>query len=62
MSLTIGKLYQTGIKKGLIITKIDNEPVDSVNDLIEKLENKEGGVLIEGVYPNGTKAYFGFGL
>lgn len=57
-----GKLSQTGIKKGFIITKVDNETVRSVDDLMDKLEKKEGGVLIEGVYPNGTKAYYGFGL
>jgi serine protease Do len=61
-SITIGKLYQSGIKKGLIITKIDNESISSVDKLMELLEEKEGGVLIEGIYPNGTKAYFGFGL
>jgi hypothetical protein len=26
------------------------------------LENKTGGVLIEGMYPNGMRAYYGFGL
>jgi len=26
------------------------------------LQDKAGGVLIEGVYPNGVKAYYGFGL
>jgi len=62
ISLAPGKLVQSGIKKGLIITKVDNEPVTSVDDLMEKLENKSEGVLIEGIYPNGTKAYFGFGL
>lgn len=61
-SITIGKLYQSGIKKGLIITKIDNEKVTSVEQLMELLEEKDGGVLIEGIYPNGTKAYYGFGL
>ena len=61
-SITIGKLYQSGIKKGFIITKIDNESISSVDKMIELLEEKEGGVLIEGINPNGTKAYFGFGL
>lgn len=61
-SIAPGKLSQTGIKKGFIITKVDNETVRSVSDLMDKLEKKEGGVLIEGVYPNGTKAYYGFGL
>jgi hypothetical protein len=26
------------------------------------VENKTGGVLIEGMYPNGMRAYYGFGL
>jgi hypothetical protein len=41
---------------------VDNENVTTVDKLMKILEEKEGGVLIEGIYPNGTKAYFGFGL
>jgi len=26
------------------------------------LESKKGGLLIEGVYPNGTRAYYALGL
>ncbi len=62
VGMTYGKLSGTGIKKGFIITKVDNETVSSVSDLMDKLEKKDGGVLIEGIYPNGTKAYYGFGL
>jgi hypothetical protein len=26
------------------------------------MQNKNGGILIEGVYTNGMRAYYGFGL
>lgn len=60
--LTTGKLLDAGISKGFIITKIDKKPVSSAKEAMQILESKKGGVLIEGVYPNGLQAYFGFGL
>jgi serine protease Do len=57
-----GKLRSAGIKEGFIITSIDKKKVNSLEDVQNALENKSGGVLIEGVYPNGMKAYFAFGL
>jgi hypothetical protein len=51
-----------GVKKGFIVTKIDGTRVSSPEELKSTLEGKSGGVLIEGIYPNGTKAYYGFGL
>lgn len=57
-----GKLRSAGIKEGFIITSIDKKKVDSLEDLKKVLENKKGGVLIEGVYSNGMRAYFAFGL
>ena len=56
-----GKLASSGIKEGFIITSIDKKAVTEVEDL-NFLESKKGGVLIEGVYPNGFRAYYGFGL
>lgn len=56
-----GKLAGSGIKEGFIITSIDKKPITSIADL-EFLEKRKGGVLIEGVYPNGFRAYYGFGL
>ena len=41
---------------------IDKEPVKSVNDLKYLLDGKHGGTLIEGIYPNGQRAYYGVGL
>jgi len=60
--LSKGKLSMNGIKKGFIITKIDGDQVLSKDDFQRLIEKKSGGVLIEGVYENGTKAYYGFGL
>jgi len=62
IKLNNGKLASSGIREGFIITSIDKKPVTSVNDLASYIENKSGGVLLEGVYPNGVKGYYGFGL
>ena len=61
-SLDGGKLRSAGIKEGFIITAVDKKKIASVEDLKEVLLNKKGGVLIEGIYPNGMKAYYGFGM
>ncbi len=57
-----GKLRNAGIREGFIITNIDKKEIHTPDDLVNTLENKTGGVLIEGVYPNGMRAYYGFGL
>ncbi|MCF8296177.1 MAG: Do family serine endopeptidase [Saprospiraceae bacterium] len=60
--LETGKLKIAGIKEGFIITKIDKKPITTISELKKILDNKKGGILLEGVYPNGTRAYYGFGL
>ena len=61
--VTRGKLFaNAGIRDGFIITKIDNEPVASPQELTRKLRNKQGGVLFEGVYPNGRRGFYGIGV
>lgn len=60
--LQSGKLANAGIKEGFIITSIDKKKISSVKDIESMLENKSGGILIEGLYPNGIRAYYGFGL
>ncbi len=57
-----GKLANAGIKEGFIITSVDKKKVANIKDIQSMLENKSGGVLIEGMYPNGMRAYYGFGL
>ncbi len=57
-----GKLRTAGIKEGFIITSVDKKPILKTDDLENALKNKQGGVLIEGTYPNGLRAYYGFGV
>lgn len=57
-----GILRNAGIREGFIITSIDKKPIKATDDLVNALQNKKGGVLIEGVYPNGMRAYYGFGI
>lgn len=57
-----GKMKSTGMSDGFIILKIDSEKINSADEFTEVIENKKGGVLIEGIYPNGQRAYYGLGL
>ncbi len=59
--ITGGKFRASGIKEGFIITSIDKKPMANPESVKELVESSEGGVLVEGVYPNGTKAYYGLG-
>ncbi len=60
--LNAGKLLSAGIKEGFIIISIDKKKISNIEDLQKVLEDKNGGILIEGIYPNGMKAYYGFGI
>lgn len=59
-----GKWKEARLRPGFIITEIANQPIENLDDLIEFLQSPRGddGILIEGVYPNGNKAYYGMGL
>lgn len=58
-----GKLKEAGVREGFIITSIDKKPVRSPEDVIKILETTSsgGGVLMEGIYPDGKKEYYGIG-
>lgn len=60
--LEAGKLRNSGIKEGFVITSIDKTPITTPDQLKELLETKKGGILIEGVYGNGQRAYFALAL
>ena len=57
-----GKLRNSGIREGFIITSVDKNKVSSPDELKKILDNKKGGLLIEGLYPNGSRAYYAFGM
>lgn len=59
-----GKLARyTDMQEGFIITAIDRQPVKTIADVERALSSKNGGVLIEGVYPGySNKYYYGFGM
>lgn len=57
-----GKLTEAGMREGFIIVRIDKQSVNSIDEIQEALKNKTGGVLLEGLYPNGMRAYYGFGI
>jgi Do/DeqQ family serine protease len=60
--LSGGKLATVGMKEGFVITSINKKKVFTADDVKKALENKTGNVLVEGIYPNGMIASYGFGL
>lgn len=57
-----GKAKAVKIPVGFIITHIDKEKIDTISELKIALKDKKGGVLIEGINPNGEKAFYGIGF
>jgi Do/DeqQ family serine protease len=61
-ALRSGTLNSKGIQKGFIILRINQMDVYSVKDIRKLIKSVRGGMLIEGVYPNGVRAYYGVGV
>lgn len=57
-----GKLKKAGIREGFVIVAVNKNPVNNVDDFNRVLGQSHGGVLIEGIYPNGERAYYVFGI
>ena len=57
-----GKFRSAGIREGFIVTQINNREVESVEDIENILETSDGGVYIEGIYPDGLKAIYAIRL
>lgn len=59
-----GKLSnQTDMEEGFVITKVDGKTVKSVEDLNAQLKDKEGGIMLEGIYPDRSGSfYYAFGM
>lgn len=61
-SLASGKLKSAGLKEGFIITTVNKNAIYEVNDFKREINNARGGILVEGIYPNGEQAYYVFGI
>ncbi|WP_346854225.1 Do family serine endopeptidase [uncultured Draconibacterium sp.] len=61
-NLNKGKLKDAGLEKGFIITSVNKKPIYEVSDFKREVGNARGGILVEGIYPNGEPAYFVFGV
>lgn len=61
-TITTGKLKSIGLSEGTIITKINNEPIETVEELTVKLSGMNRGILLEIMDESGKKDYRGFGL
>jgi len=61
-SIGTGKLKSLGLKEGTIITKVNNEPVETVEQLTNKLNGINRGILLEVMSESGKRDFVGFGL
>ncbi|MCU0441243.1 MAG: Do family serine endopeptidase [Bacteroidia bacterium] len=55
-------LRKHGVPNGFIIVSIDKKPVYTPSDVKRALTDAKGGVLLEGINPDGSKGYYGFGI
>ncbi|MEX0985908.1 MAG: Do family serine endopeptidase [Bacteroidales bacterium] len=62
VALRPGKFMKVGIRKGFVVTSVNKTPVNSVKEIADMLRDVEGGVIIEGVYNDGSKSYYAFGM
>jgi serine protease Do len=60
--LNKGVLKDAGIKEGFIIVFVNKKRIYEVNDFRKEIEEAEGRILVEGIYPNGELAYYVFGV
>jgi len=49
---------QTQMRDGFIITHVDNKKVKDMDDLLDKIEGKEGGHMLEGIYKDIPGEYY----
>jgi S1-C subfamily serine protease len=57
-----GKLQEAGVTEGFIVLDVNKRPIYEVNEFRRVIANARGGILIEGVFPDGEPGYFVFGV
>ncbi len=58
-----GKIKEAGIEKNFIVVAVDKQPVRSPAEIanVMAMRKENSGVLVEGIYPSGQRAYYGIG-
>lgn len=62
VELGAGKLLSSGIQEGFIIVTINRQRVNSADDVRKIIKNSKRAIYVEGIYPDGSTAYYAFGL
>ncbi|PJA07296.1 MAG: deoxyribonuclease HsdR [Flavobacteriales bacterium CG_4_10_14_0_2_um_filter_32_8] len=57
-----GKLRSVGVREGFIITKVNGKKINNVDELTSTIEKLKDGILMEGIYENGRREFYGFGV
>lgn len=53
-----GLLEQAGVREGFVITHLDKRPIKTPQDLDAAVNATTGGALLQGLYPDGKKAFY----
>ncbi|MFM2428268.1 MAG: hypothetical protein RL012_152 [Bacteroidota bacterium] len=56
-ALKAGPWKQSGLQQGFVITAIDREPVEHLDQFVNILNRKTGGILVKSCSQNGTEIY-----
>lgn len=56
-----GLFKDAGVKEGFIIVAIGKQRVRTPEEAVKLIELNKGAILIEGIYPDGTRDYFAIG-
>lgn len=56
--LKTGKLSAVGVREGFVITHVNKKPIRKPQEVLDAIESTDGGILLEGLYPNGSKAFY----
>ena len=62
VSVEKGNFSAAGVRKGLVITHINQIQVSTVKEALEVIKNARRGFLVEGMYRNGDVYYYGVGV
>lgn len=62
VSLGNGKFRDAGIKEGMVITYVNQIPVETPQEVAAVISKARRSVLVEGVYPDGSVYFYGVGV